>query len=81
MNDLQWLECTAEFTNQHNQCRHMDDLRWLECSEFTNQHNCAVTWHIVAKRIRALDSSSGVSDEQSLGSIPDRNTCVLKQDT
>ena len=31
--------------------------------------------------MRSHDSSSGVSDQQSVGSSPDRDTCVLKQDT
>ncbi len=34
-----------------------------------------------AERIRALDSGSGVSDQQSVGLSPSRDTCVLKQDT
>ncbi len=35
------LQCSSELTNQHNLCRHMDDLQWLESSsEFnTNQRN------------------------------------------
>ena len=32
-------------------------------------------------QISALDSSSGVSDQQSVGSNPSHDTCVLKQDT
>ncbi len=40
-----------------------------------------IPWCVVAERIRALDSSSGVSDQQSVGSSPGRDTCVLKQDT
>ncbi len=36
---------------------------------------------VVAEWIRSLDSSSGVSDQQSVGSSPGRDTCVLKQDT
>ena len=36
---------------------------------------------ILAYRIRALDTSSGVSDQQSVGSSPGRDSCVLKQDT
>ncbi len=31
--------------------------------------------------IRAPDSSSGVSDQQSVGSSPGRDTCVLKKDS
>ena len=36
---------------------------------------------IVAEWTRAPDSSSGVSDQQSSGSSPGIDTCVLKQDT
>ena len=34
----------------------------------------------MAERLRAPDLSSGVSDQQSVGSSPGRDTCVLKQD-
>ena len=37
--------------------------------------------YIMAERLRPPDSSSGVSDQQSVGSSPGRDTCVLKQDT
>ena len=36
---------------------------------------------LVTNQIRALDSSSGVSDQQSVCSSPGRVTCVLKQET
>ncbi len=36
--------------------------------------------YVMAKRIRAPDSSSGVSDQQSVGSSP-CDTCVLKQES
>ncbi len=39
------------------------------------------SWRVVAERLRARDSSSGVSDQQSVGSSPGRGTCVLEQDT
>ncbi len=35
----------------------------------------------MAERLRALDSGSGVSDQQSVGSSPGQGTCVLEQDT
>ena len=35
----------------------------------------------MAERLRLLNSNSGVSDQQSVGSNPSRDTCVLKQDT
>ena len=38
-------------------------------------------WQVMAERLRASDSSSGVSDQRSVGSNPGRDTCVLKQDT
>ena len=38
-------------------------------------------WRVVAERLRPSDSNSGVSDQQSMGSSPSRDTCVLKQDT
>ncbi len=34
----------------------------------------------MAERLRELDSSSGVSDQQSVGSSPAHGTCVLEQD-
>ena len=37
--------------------------------------------HVVAEWIRALDSSSSVSDQQSVGSSPVRKTFVLTQET
>ena len=36
---------------------------------------------VVAEQIRPLNSSSGVSDQQSVGLNPGRDTCVLEQDT
>ncbi len=36
---------------------------------------------IVAKQLRVPNSSSGVSDQQSVGSSPDHGTCVLEQET
>ena len=38
-------------------------------------------WRVVAEWSSALDSSSGLSDQQSVGSSPVLDTCVLKQDT
>ena len=35
----------------------------------------------MAEWLRGPNSNSGVSDQQSVGSIPSRDTCVLKQDT
>ncbi len=35
----------------------------------------------LAEQIKAPNSSSGVSVQQSVGSSPGRDTCVLKQDT
>ncbi len=40
-----------------------------------------VLWRLVAERSRALDSSSGVSDQQHVGSSPGCVTCALNQDT
>ena len=38
--------------------------------------------NVLAKRLRASNSSSGVSDKQSVGSGPvGRDTCLLKLDT
>ena len=42
------------------------------------QTNCG---GVVAKRIRAQNSSSGVSVQQRVGSNPGRDTCVPEQDT
>ena len=42
---------------------------------------CAFHGSDVVERLRALDSNSCVSDQQSVGSNPSRDTCVLKQDT
>ena len=36
---------------------------------------------VVAERLRAPNSNSGVSDQQSVGSSPSHDTCVLKQGT
>ena len=36
---------------------------------------------VVAERIRAPNSSSGASVQQSVGSNPGRDTCVPEQDT
>ncbi len=33
-------------------------------------------WHVMAERLRPPESSSGVSDQQSLGSSPGRDTVV-----
>ena len=38
-------------------------------------------WGVVAERLRATNSSSGDSVQQSVGSNPDRDTCVPEQDT
>ena len=35
----------------------------------------------MTEQLRAPDSSSGVFDQQSVGSSPGRETCVLEQDT
>ena len=44
-----------------------------------------LTWFlvliVVVEWIETLDSRCGVSDQQSVGSSPGRNTFVLKQDT
>ncbi len=37
-------------------------------------------WCIVAEQSSVLDSSSGVSEQQSVNSSPGLDTCVLKQD-
>ena len=42
---------------------------------------CCGNIHVMAQRLRAPDTSSCVSDWQSVGSSPIRDTCVLKQDT
>ena len=36
---------------------------------------------VVAKRIKTPNSSSGVSVQQSVGSSPGRDACVIEQDT
>ncbi len=36
---------------------------------------------VLAEQLRAPDSSSGVSDQQSVGLSPDRGPCALEQDT
>ena len=38
-------------------------------------------WGVVAERIRAPNSSSDASVQQSVGSNPGRDTCVPEQDT
>ena len=38
-------------------------------------------WGVMAERIRAPSSSSGVSVQQSVGSNPGRDTCVPEQDS
>ena len=38
-------------------------------------------WGVVAERLRAPNSSSGDSVQQSVGSNPSRDTCVPEQDT
>ena len=45
------------------------------------QKLCVTRGSVVAERLRALDSNSCVSDQQSVGLNPSRDTCVLKQDT
>ena len=59
-----------------------------------NSHNCvnfyfylcgnyydADMWRVEAECLRISDSSSGVSDQQSGGSSPDHDTCVLEHVT
>ncbi len=48
-------------------------------SVFLSQKRNMHVWRVAA-RSRALDSSSGVSDQQSVGSSKGLDTCVLKQD-
>ena len=36
---------------------------------------------VVVERLRAPNSKSGVSDQQSVGWSPSRDSCVLQQDT
>ncbi len=38
-------------------------------------------WHVVTQQSNALDSSSGVSAQQSVGLSPSLDTCVLEKDT
>ena len=42
---------------------------------------CFARCGVVAKRIRAPNSSSGASVQQCVGSNPGRDTCVPEQDT
>ena len=44
-------------------------------------HGVPQTWDVVAERIRAPNTSSGVYVQQSAGSSPCHDTCVGEQDT
>ena len=42
---------------------------------------CKFSWGVMAERIRALKSSSGVCVQQRVGLSPGHETCVLELDT
>ena len=47
-----------------------------------NDYKVHTSGSVMAERLRAPNSNSGVSDQQSVRSNPEsRDTCVLKQDT
>ncbi len=52
--------------------------KYINC--FFNRHQ-AYMWRVMAEWSSAPDSSSGVSDKQSVGSSPGLDTCVLNQGT
>ena len=56
---------------------------WYVSSEvlIEDGYYCLMSWGVVAKRLRAPNSSSDASVQQSMGSNPGRDTCVPEQDT
>ena len=50
-------------------------------SNHQDNNTCATQEGVVAKRIRAANSSSGASVQQSVGSNLGLDTCVPEQDT
>ena len=56
-------------------------LSWARSGSCRSWGSFAGFVHVKAEWIRTPDSSSGVSDQQSVGSSPGLDTCVLIQDT
>ena len=50
-------------------------------NEDVNESTLIKQMHAMAEELRIRDSSSGVSDQQSVGLRPSLDTCVLEQHT